>query len=129
MGVLNIKIIRACLYHVAHTYPPTLKPHSHKHIIYNIMYKITSESTDKAGIYLFNYVICVLVLFPDHLLFVPLQFQADDQRIFQEIMFGDLRNADISKISSLLKQGVDPNIYSKVGLLNNNNYNIVNVIT
>ena len=63
------------------------------------------------------------MLFPDHCVFlfffVPLLFQADHQRTFQEIVFGDIRNADISKISSLLKQGVDPNIYNKVGLLNN----------
>ena len=62
--------------------------------------------------------ICMLVLFPDHLLFVPVLFQADYQRTFQEIMFGDIHNADISKISSLLQQGVDPNVYNKVGLLN-----------
>jgi hypothetical protein len=59
-----------------------------------------------------------MYIFRDHL-FVPLLFQADYQRTFQEIVFGDIRNADISKISSLLKQGVDPNIYNKVGLLNN----------
>ena len=50
--------------------------------------------------------------------FVSLLFQADYQRRFQEIVFGDIRNADISKISSLLKQGVDPNIYNQVGLEN-----------
>ena len=61
---------------------------------------------------------CMQVFFPDHL-FVPLLFQADYQRTFQEIVFGDLHSADISKISSLLKQGVDPNVYNKVGLLNN----------
>jgi hypothetical protein len=59
-------------------------------------------------------------IFPNHL-FVPLLFQADYQKRFQveEIVFGDGRSADISKISSLLKQGVDPNIYNIVGLLNN----------
>ena len=63
-------------------------------------------------------IMCMQIFFPDHL-FVTLLFQADYQRAFQEIIFGDIRNADISKISSLLKQGVDPNIYNKVGLLNN----------
>ena len=61
---------------------------------------------------------CMQIFFPDHL-FVPLLFQADYQKAFQEIIFGDIRNADISKISSLLMQGVDPNIYNKVGLLDN----------
>ena len=42
--------------------------------------------------------------------------QAEYERRFLEL-FKDVRNADISKISSLLKQGVDPNIYNKVGLL------------
>ena len=71
---------------------------------------------------------CMKVLFPDHL-FVPLLFQADYQRTFQEIMFGDIQNAYISKISSLLKQGVDPNVYNKVGLLNNTYYSLISVTT
>ena len=47
-------------------------------------------------------------------LHVPLLFQAYYQRRFEEIVLGDIRNADINKISSLLKKGVDPNIYNKV---------------
>ena len=72
--------------------------------------------------YAFHWVIIVGVartkIFHDHL-FVPLLFQADYQRRFQEIVFGDIRNVDVSKISSLVKQGVDPNIYNKVGRENN----------
>ena len=47
-------------------------------------------------------------------LHVPLLFQAYYQRRFEEIVFGDIHNADINKISSLLKKGVDTNVYNKV---------------
>jgi ferredoxin-fold anticodon binding domain-containing protein len=50
-------------------------------------------------------------------LFVPLLPQPDYQRKFQKIFFGDIRVADISKISSLFDEGVDPNIYNKVKFL------------
>ena len=58
-------------------------------------------------------IVAIGIVFPGHL-FVPLLFQADYQRRFQEIIFGDIRNADINKISSLLKNGVGPNIHNKV---------------